>query len=267
MKKNIFHLVELSPWPIISSINTNIFFISIIKFIKHKTNILLIFSLSTLALSSLLWWSSVNRERSIQGLHNKKTHTLFKAGIALFIASEVLLFTSIFWNFFHLSFEASVAIYGNWPPNSLSFTNPYLFPIYGTILLISSSFIASKAHQATTTRAINYYPINKNLLKSVILGFLFLDIQLIEYSQSNSAIITFNQNPFRRIFFITTGLHGSHVFVGLLFLSYTLYFREKNYLSIKKHSSLIIAVWYWHFVDIIWLFVYYSLYFITAYYL
>nr|YP_009114839.1 cytochrome c oxidase subunit III [Demodex folliculorum]AIW82496.1 cytochrome c oxidase subunit III [Demodex folliculorum] len=265
MKKNKFHLVELSPWPIISSINTNMFFMSMIKFMKYKTNTLLIFSLSTLALSSLLWWSSVNRESSIQGLHNKKTHTLFKAGMALFITSEVLLFTSMFWNFFHLSFEASVAIYGNWPPNSLSFTNPYLLPIYGTILLISSSFMASKAHQATTTSTVNYCPINKNLLKSVMLGFLFLDMQLMEYSQSNSAMITFNQNPFSSIFFMTTGLHGSHVFVGLLFLSYTLYFSEKNYLSMKKHSSLIMAVWYWHFVDIMWLFVYYSLYFITAY--
>ena len=263
-KNNIFHLVETSPWPIISSINANIFIISLVTILKTKINTPYLLRLTLVISSSIIWWSSVKRERSLLGLHNKPILKTLKLRFALFIISEALLFTSIFWNFLHNSLSPAIDLGRYWPPNTTLIANPYLLPTYGTILLLSSRIFLTKAHHSITIKTTKTSNINKNILKTIILGLLFLDIQITEYTQSNFAITTFNESSFRRIFFLTTGLHGSHVLIGVIFLTYTLIFNLNFNISPTKHTRLEIATWYWHFVDIVWLFVFTLIYWINA---
>lgn len=250
-----YFILNLRPWPILAAINIFNLIISNLIIINYKFNIILIINLILIILIAILWWRDIIRERTFQGNHNFYLINLLKFGIVLFIISELFLFISFFWNFFNNSLAPSTEIGLNWPPKNINFFNPILIPLLNTIILLTSRFTITLTH---------FYLLNNNkklaeifLILTIILRTYFLILQAIEY---NEATFTFSDSVFGSSFYIATGFHGLHVLIGTIFLLVNLLRIIKIHFSHIHHISFELAAWYWHFVDVIWLFLYIIIY-------
>lgn len=250
-----FHLVTKSPWPILRSINTITLLLGIIIWTQKKYIINLIIGLSLTTLCSILWWKDIIKESTFQGNHTIKVTLIIKTGIILFITSEVIFFLSFFWAFFHSSLSPNIELGINWPPKSIKPFNPIEIPLLNTIILLSSGATITWAHHSLLNNKLkNSF---KTTLLTVILGIYFTILQKWEYSESP---FTIADSVYGSTFFITTGFHGLHVIIGTIFLTVTLTRIYKIHFSKNKHLGFEATAWYWHFVDVVWLFLYFSIY-------
>lgn len=250
-----YFILNLSPWPILISINLFNIIISNIIIINFKTNLIILINISLIILISILWWRDIIRERTFIGNHNFYIINLIKFRIIIFIISEIFLFISFFWNFLHNSLSPSIELGLNWPPKNIDFFNPLLIPLLNTIILLTSRFTITLRH---------FYLLNNNKKKTInflfitiILSIYFLILQGLEYNQ---ATFTFSDSIFGSSFYIATGFHGLHVFIGITFLLINFLRIKKIHFSFIHHIRFELAAWYWHFVDIIWLFLYITFY-------
>lgn len=250
-----YFILNLRPWPILISFNTFNLIISNIIILNFNINKFFIWNLILIIIIALTWWRDVIRESTFIGNHNFNIINLIKFRIILFIISEIFLFISFFWNFLHNSLAPSIELGLNWPPKNIEFFNPLLIPILNTIILLTSRFTVTLAH---------FYLLNNNKRKTInfinltiILSIYFLILQIIEYKQ---ATFTFSDSVFGSSFYIATGFHGLHVIIGTLFLIINLIRIHNLHISFIHHISFELAAWYWHFVDIIWLFLYITFY-------
>lgn len=250
-----FFILTLRPWPILIAINTFNFIISNIIIINFKFNNILLRNLLLIILISITWWRDIIRESTFQGKHNFYIINLIKLRIIIFIISEILLFISFFWNFLHNSLAPSIELGINWPPKNIIFFNPLLIPLLNTIILLTSRFTVTLTH---------FYLLNNKKKKTIIfiiltilLRIYFLILQIIEYNQ---ALFTFSDSIFGASFYIATGFHGIHVIIGTIFLLVNLNRIINIHLSFIHHIRFELAAWYWHFIDIIWLFLYITFY-------
>nr|QNV11863.1 cytochrome c oxidase subunit III [Ancistrocerus parietum] len=246
-----FHLVTISPWPIILSFNILFLLTGTIKWFYFLNTNLILMSISSLLLTLFQWWRDVTRESTFQGCHTSYVLKNIRMGMILFIISEIFFFISFFWTYFHSSLAPSIEIGMMWPPKGIKMFNPYDIPLLNSIILISSGITISWSH--------NSMLINKfknsffSLMQTILLGITFSLFQYIEYYQ---APFTISDSCFGSIFFLTTGFHGIHVIIGTMFLFICLIRLYLNHFSFKHHFGFEAAIWYWHFVDIVWLFVY-----------
>lgn len=254
-KNHPFHLVDYSPWPILGAIRAYSILISIIYiFHFYKINYL-IFSFILIIIIIYQWWRDVSRERTFQGHHTLKVSINIRWGIILFIISEIFFFIRFFWGFFHRSLSPSIELGIIWPPIGIIPFNPIQIPLLNTIILLSSGLTVTWAHHSLIEN--NYKQISIRLLITIILGFYFSLLQLFEYLE---APFTIADSIYGSSFFIATGFHGLHVLIGTTFLIICL-IRHLNYhFSYTHHFGFEAAAWYWHFVDIVWLFLYISIY-------
>nr|AZL93129.1 cytochrome c oxidase subunit 3 [Brachymeria sp. ZJUH_2016006] len=251
-----YHLVTESPWPIICSINVFNCFMSILNwFYKNEIKYLLIMMM-LLLLVMYLWWRDIVRESLYQGFHSSKVVMGLKLGMLLFIISEIFFFISIFWCYFHMMLSPSIELGINWPPMNIKLFNPYSIPLLNTLILLSSGVTLTYCH---------YLMINMKNLKSffmllitVILGLIFTLFQLYEYYW---APFSMSDSVFGSIFFMSTGFHGLHVLIGTIFLTVNLFRIFYNNFSSIHHFGFEAAAWYWHFVDVVWLFLYFFVYY------
>lgn len=250
-----YFILNLSPWPILISFNTFNLIISNIIIINFKINFISLLNLFLIIRISILWWRDIIRERTFQGNHNFYIINLIKFRIILFIISEIFLFISFFWNFLHNSLAPSIELGLNWPPKNIRFFNPLLIPLLNTIILLTSSFTVTLAH---------FYLLNNSKKKTIlfinltiILSIYFLILQILEYKQ---ATFTFSDSIFGSSFYIATGFHGLHVIIGTIFLIINLIRIIKLHFSFIHHIRFELRAWYWHFIDIIWLFLYITFY-------
>jgi cytochrome c oxidase subunit 3 len=176
-------------------------------------------------------------------------------GIILFIVSEVLFFISFFWAFFHSRLAPSVEIGITWPPKNIIPFNPFQIPLLNTIILLSSGISVTWAHHRLIEN--NHTQTIKGLAVTVILGLYFSTLQAFEYIE---APFTFADSVYGSTFYIATGFHGLHVIVGTRFLSVCLYRLLRFQFSHKHHFGFEAAAWYWHFVDVVWLFLFITIY-------
>lgn len=209
-----------------------------------------------LILCLLQWWRDVIREGTYQGFHTKIVVKGLKLRILLFITSEVFFFISIFWCYFHIFLSPGVEIGSLWPPKNINVFNPYRIPLLNTIILLSSGVSITWCHYSL----LNRYKLERlvSLLITILLGIIFTIFQYMEYKEASFSI---SDSVYGSIFFISTGFHGLHVLIGTLFLIVNLiriYFN--NYSSIH-HFGFEAAAWYWHFVDVVWLFLYLLVYY------
>lgn len=250
-----YFILNLRPWPILISINTFNFIIYNIIIINFKFNLIIISTIILILLISILWWRDIIRERTFQGNHNFYIINLIKLRIILFIISEIFLFISFFWNFLHNSLSPSIELGLNWPPKNIKFFNPILIPLLNTIILLTSRFTVTLTHFYllinNKKKSINF------LIYTIILSIYFIILQRIEYNQ---ATFTFSDSIFGASFFIATGFHGLHVIIGTIFLILNLIRIKKLHFSYIHHIRFELAAWYWHFIDIIWLFLYITFY-------
>lgn len=246
-----YHLVDESPWPLIASITGIGLTFGLIKWFHVQSSSLMLLSLITLLLVIYQWWRDVSREGSYQGLHTRVVELGLRWGIVLFITSEVFFFLSFFWAFFHRSLRARVELGSAWPPAGISPFNPFGVPLLNTLVLLSSGVRVTWAHHALLEG--NHSEAKISLLITIILGFYFTLLQAIEYYEASFNI---RDSAYGSTFFIATGFHGLHVIVGTTFLLVCLLRINMGSFSAAHHFGFEAAAWYWHFVDVVWLFLY-----------
>nr|YP_010014994.1 cytochrome c oxidase subunit III [Crematogaster teranishii]QOI14039.1 cytochrome c oxidase subunit 3 [Crematogaster teranishii] len=249
-----FHLVSPSPWPLITSLSLFNNLISTVCWF-HKFNYYLLFTIPCTLLCIFQWWRDVIREATFQGLHTYQVYQGMRMGMILFIISEILFFISFFWAFFHSSLSPSMEIGQLWPPLGITPFNPLDIPLLNTIILISSGMTVTWSHHSMIN--MNLKESMKSLLLTIILGTYFTILQMIEYME---APFTIADSIYGSTFFIATGFHGLHVIIGTLFLSCCLLRMMFLHFSSLHHFGFEAAAWYWHFVDVVWLFLYISIY-------
>nr|DBA43499.1 TPA_asm: COX3 [Bombus convexus] len=252
MKKNFpFHMVTLSPWPIIVSFNLLNTMLSLILWMYMNNILSITFNISISSISILLWFRDIVRESTFQGMHSLYIIKMLKFSMIMFIVSELFLFISFFWTFFHNSISPSIEINLIWPPKMIKIFNPFEIPLLNSITLIMSGFTVTLSHHYILN---NKFNLSISMLSyTIILGSYFTLMQLFEYYNSFFCI---NDSIYGSIFFLSTGFHGIHVIMGTLMLSYSLIRMMNKHFSNIHHINFEFSIWYWHFIDVIWLFIY-----------
>lgn len=250
-----YHLVDYSPWPLTGAIGVLTLVTGIIKWF-HNFNInLLILGYIITLITIYQWWRDICREGTIQGKHTILVSKGLRWGIILFIVSEIFFFISFFWAFFHRRLSPNIEIGITWPPISIIPFNPFQIPLLNTIILITSGITVTWAHHALIES--NFTQTTQGLFITVILGIYFTILQAYEYIE---APFTIADRIYGSTFFIATGFHGLHVLIGTIFLLICLIRHINNHFSRNHHFGFEAAAWYWHFVDVVWLFLYISIY-------
>nr|YP_002265541.1 cytochrome c oxidase subunit III [Chaetosoma scaritides]ACF35100.1 cytochrome c oxidase subunit III [Chaetosoma scaritides] len=250
-----FHLVDFSPWPLLGAFSALTTMMGMIKWFHQFNSNLFLFSFITMFLIMYQWWRDITRESTFQGLHTFNVSVGMRWGMILFITSEVFFFLSFFWSFFHNSLSPTIELGMNWPPKSILTFNPIQIPLLNTLILLTSGLTVTWAHHSLMEN--NYKSTFQGLLLTVILGIYFTILQGYEYVESPFSI---SDSIFGASFFMATGFHGLHVIIGTTFLAICLIRHSMNHYSKTHHFGFEAAAWYWHFVDVVWLFLYISIY-------
>nr|UBN09004.1 cytochrome c oxidase subunit 3 [Panesthia tryoni tryoni] len=250
-----FHLVDKSPWPLTGAIGALITMTGLIKWFHLYNNQLIFIGFTIMILTMIQWWRDIVREGTYQGLHTKFVTKGLRWGMILFIVSEVFFFISFFWAFFHSSLSPTIEIGSLWPPTGIQPFNPLQIPLLNTAILLSSGVTVTWAHHGLLEN--NYNQTFQGLFLTIILGIYFTALQAYEYLEAS---FTIADSVYGSTFFMATGFHGLHVIIGTTFLL-TCFLRHLFYhFSSNHHFGFEAAAWYWHFVDVVWLFLYISIY-------
>lgn len=250
-----FHLVNFSPWPLTSAIGIITSVRGLVKWFHQFDISLFILGNFITILTIYQWWRDITREGTYQGLHTYSVILGLRWGMILFILSEVLFFLSFFWAFFHRRLAPSIELGITWPPIGITPFNPFQIPLLNTIILLTSGVTITWSHHSLLEN--NYSQTTQRLFFTILLGIYFSILQTYEYIE---APFTIADSIYGSTFFIATGFHGIHVLIGTTFLLVCL-IRHLNYhFSKNHHFGFEAAAWYWHFVDVVWLFLYISIY-------
>ena len=209
---------------------------------------------TVLILMSFMWWKDVMRE-SLLGYHTHKLEVSLRVGMILFILSEVFFFVSFFWAFYDATLSPTIEIGLTWPPKGISPLSVYSVPLLNTVILLTRGITVTWAHHSIIN---NYF--NKSfisLLTTVLLGAYFIVMQYVEYCEARFSLA---DGIYGTTFFMATGFHGFHVTVGTLFLLYVTIALVRGQLLYNHHFAFEAAAWYWHFVDVVWLFLFVNIY-------
>lgn len=254
-KSHPYHLVDNSVWPFFTSISLLFLMISaIVVFSKGDMN-LIISSILLISISAGFWWDEIIIEGTYQGHHTLAVQQGITLGIVLFIVSEVYFFLSIFWAYFHSSVSPGVELGVIWPPLGIEAVNYLELPLLNTVILLSSGAFVTVSHHLL---------IKGNRLTSLIylyitimLALLFTVLQGVEYWLSP---FTISDGVYGSCFFFGTGFHGIHVLIGTIFLLIGLLRIQSYQVTDHHHIGYESAILYWHFVDVVWLFLFISMY-------
>jgi len=276
VQKHPYHLVDPSPWPFIGSIAGLLLAFSAVTFMhpdlfgaetgktlkalgywKLAPGFLLVFA------TMFFWWRDVVAEGEHLGHHTPVVQLGLRYGMMLFIASEVLFFAAFFWAFFDASLFATEAQQyarveangGVWPPKGVEPFNPFDLPLMNTLILLLSGTTVTWAHHALLHG--DRKGLINGLTVTVLLGLCFTGLQAYEYAH---AAFGFRDNVYSSTFYMATGFHGFHVIVGTIFLFVCLMRAIKGHFKPNHHFGFEAAAWYWHFVDVVWLFLFIAVY-------
>jgi len=268
-KNHDYHILPLSPWPFVGSASAFVMAVGAVMWMKKMTLGGLpaggyVFGAGFLGVLYTMygWWADVVKEAN-QGDHTRVVQMHHRYGMILFIASEVMFFVAWFWAYFDAAFYAGEAIQdlrteltgGHWPPKGIAVFNPWELPLFNTLILLTSGTTVTWAHHALLHG--DRDGLKKGLLLTVLLGVFFSFVQVYEYSH---AAFKFSGHIYGATFFMATGFHGFHVFVGTIFLAICLIRATKGDFTPKQHLGFEFAAWYWHFVDVVWLFLFAAIY-------
>jgi len=255
--RHSYHLVDPSPWPFMAALGAFMLTTGAVLYM-HKYSggwNLLITGVLVIIFVMFVWWRDVIREATFEDRHNSVVQKGLRLGMILFILSEIMFFFAFFWAFFHSSIAPVYNIGGVWPPAAISIINTYALPMTNTVFLLTSGATITWAHHALLAKA------KKHLLVSLIftlnLAILFISLQSVEYIK---APFNISDGIFGSCFYMTTGFHGFHVFVGTIALIVSFLRSVLNHYTITKHVGFESALWYWHFVDVVWLILFIFIY-------
>lgn len=272
-----YHIIDPSPWPFLASIGAFVMALGGVAWMQFmKGGTLPIFGIDlinarwfifAIGVAIILyvmfsWWSDTIKEGQ-EGHHTPVVALHLRYGMIMFIASEVMFFAAWFWAFFDASlFPNEAAQYareaytgGVWPPKSIEVLDPFHLPLYNTIILLLSGTTITWAHHALIHN--DRKGLVWGLVLTVALGVLFSMVQIYEYMHAPFA---FRDSIYGATFYMATGFHGFHVFVGTVFLLVCLLRAMAGQFTPKHHFGFEAAAWYWHFVDVVWLFLFACIY-------
>lgn len=250
IKKHLYHLVDESPWPLIVSSGAFFLTCSIVFWtmrLEHSLSVVYI-NLIIILLIMYSWWKDIIVEASFQGKHTKVVKKGLWLGFILFMISEIMLFFVFFWGYFHYSLTISYELGFYWPGIGIEAVKSYRLPLFNTLILILSGITLTIAHKALLIG--DLLNVKIRLILTILLGLFFEYLQVMEYSLTPFNI---NDGIFGNIFYFLTGLHGLHVFIGIVFLTICLIRLYRGQLLRDSHTGFEFAIWYWHFVDFVWI--------------
>lgn len=273
-----YHLVDPSPWPLVSSIAATVMMVGAVMWMKglfgmpEGTSWLFYAGLAGVLYSAFGWWSDVIKE-SRAGDHTPVVSIGLRYGMVLFIASEIMFFAAFFWMFFEMAIfnEARVNIpevsmwadtasaWSTWPPKGVEVLSAWQLPLLNTVILLLSGTTVTWAHHAIQVN--DRAGAKLALGITVALGLLFTAVQAYEYYHIVHENLFFNEEAvnaglYGSVFFLATGFHGFHVLLGTIFLIVCLGRLLVGHFTPEKHFGFEAAAWYWHFVDVVWLFLF-----------
>jgi cytochrome c oxidase subunit 3 len=256
-QKHSFHLVDPSPWPLVSAFSALMLTFGGVLYMHGYSggSFLTQFGFCMLLFMMFCWWRDVIREATLEGQHTSSVQTGLKMGMLLFIASEVMFFFAFFWAFFHSSFNPSPVIGGVWPPAFITTLDPWKIPLLNTLLLLSSGASVTWCHHSIILG--NKFEASVSLIVTIVLAVIFTALQGFEYM---TAPFSISDSVYGSTFYMATGFHGFHVFVGTCFLTICLIRLYFNHFTKEHHFGFEAAAWYWHFVDVVWLFLFITIY-------
>lgn len=250
-----YHIVDPSPWPLTGAVAALLITSGLAIWFHLHSITLIILGIILLILTIIQWWRDIVREGTFQGHHTPPVQKGLRYGIFLFITSEVFFFLGFFWAFYHSSLAPTPELGGCWPPTGLITLDPFEVPLLNTAVLLASGVTVTWAHhsliEGERKQAI------QSLTLTILLGLYFTALQAIEYYE---APFTIADGVYGSTFFVATGFHGLHVIIGSTFLAVCLIRQILFHFTSDHHFGFEAAAWYWHFVDVVWLFLYVSIY-------
>ncbi len=253
-----FHMVLPSIWPLYTSISLLCITASCVLTIHgfSSSKYFLYISINIVIFSMLFWFRDIISESTYLGNHTLAVQRGLYIGIALFIISEALFFFAIFWTFFHSALSPTIDLGGQWPPKGIEAINALELPTLNTIILLSSAITVTFSHhsviQGMRKGAL------AGLLLTIFLAMLFTGLQAIEYSVSS---FTISDGIYGSCFYFGTGFHGIHVIIGTIFLAISMWRILLYQITETHHLGYESAIFYWHFVDIVWIILFIAVYF------
>jgi cytochrome c oxidase subunit III len=256
--KNPYYFVHPSHYPIMAAFSA-MFMLMGIVFAAHFGNyILLVLGVLSVLTTMFFWFRTVVRESLMAGAHSVLDLISVRYGMTLFICSEVMFFVAFFWAFFNFAiFPENVAgaTHAVWPPEGVRTFDPFSLPFLNTLILLLSGTTITWAHHALIEN--DRRSLTIGLTATIILGLSFTCCQAIEYSH---APFKLSGGIFPSVFFLATGFHGFHVIVGTIFLIVCWVRVKAGQFTPQRHFGFEAAAWYWHFVDVVWLFLFVCVY-------
>jgi cytochrome c oxidase subunit III len=262
-KHHDYHLVDPSPWPIIGAVSAFVLALAAIFAMHAQISWWWIAPGIIGVLYTMFgWWVDVVKEAH-RGDHTPVVQLHLRYGMIMFIASEVMFFVAWFWAFFDASLYAGEAVQysrveatgGHWPPAGLEVLDPWHLPLVNTLILLTSGTTVTWAHHALLHN--DRQGLKWGLWLTIVLGVLFTSVQAYEYI---NAPFDFKNNIYGATFFMATGFHGFHVIIGTIFLAVCLVRAYLGHFTPEQHFGFEAAAWYWHFVDVVWLFLFTCIY-------
>ncbi|MCY7280489.1 MAG: cytochrome c oxidase subunit 3 [Sphingomonas bacterium] len=261
-KNHDYHILAPDPWPIIGAFSSLALFGGAVMWMHGNPYGMFVTIAGLIAVLSTMfaWWSNTIKEAHA-GDHTPVVSLHLRYGMILFIASEVMFFVAWFWAFFSAALFPSMmdAVGGQWPPKGTEVLDPFGFPLLNTLILLCSGTTVTWAHHALIHG--DREGLKKGLLATIALGLVFSGVQAYEYAAAPFAFKLANGgNIYGSTFYMATGFHGFHVIVGTIFLIICYLRAVKGDFTPKQHFGFEAAAWYWHFVDVVWLFLFVSIY-------
>jgi cytochrome c oxidase subunit 3 len=253
-----FHLVAPSPWPLLTANSVFALVVGLTAFFHGYLNstFFVFFGLFLTVTSMGCWFRDIIREATFEGQHTSRVQIGLRLGMLLFIVSEVMFFFAFFWGFYHSSLAPAIQIGAVWPPKGIETFSAFGIPFLNTVILLSSGATVTWAHHAIL--AGNRSEAISGLIATIVLAVIFTGFQAYEYSHAS---FTIADSVYGSSFYLTTGFHGFHVIVGTIMLTICLIRLASHHFTKEHHFGFEASAWYWHFVDVVWLFLFISVYY------
>ncbi|MEM6909770.1 MAG: cytochrome c oxidase subunit 3 [Pseudomonadota bacterium] len=273
-----YHILEPDIWPLVGSFSALTFTSGMILYLYPDVFgdngwIVMGLGLAGLIATFFMWFRNIVIEAQ-RGDHTPVVQLHMRYGMILFIASEVMFFVGWFWSFFDfalfpapLTYDAvsdtTTSLWGQdgasaaaeFVPNGMEVLDPFSLPLLNTLILLCSGTTVTWAHHALIHG--DREGLKQGLWATLALGVLFSFVQAYEYTV---APFGFGGNTYSSAFYMATGFHGFHVIVGTIFLGVCLYRAYLGHFTPRQHFGFEAAAWYWHFVDVVWLFLFIAVY-------
>uniref|UniRef100_A0A1X9ZNS5 Cytochrome c oxidase subunit 3 n=1 Tax=Decemunciger sp. AB-2017 TaxID=1980157 RepID=A0A1X9ZNS5_9ANNE len=247
--------LDQSPWPLMGASSALGLTVGLAAWFHNNSKLCLSISVIFILLTMIYWWRDVIRESTYMGFHTSLVAHGLRLGMLLFILSEIMFFFGFFWAFFHSSLAPTLEIGCVWPPIGITPLNAFAIPLLNTAVLLASGVTVTWAHHSLLEG--NRKNATQALFYTVTLGLYFTYLQMNEYLDASFSI---SDSIYGTTFFVSTGFHGAHVIIGTTFLMVCLFRTYHFHFSANHHFGFEAAAWYWHFVDVVWIFLYLCIY-------